>query len=68
MRTSSIEGAKVKLKKCDFYNGPIDEEITKEFTAAVAEAQKAIGTFADGMYGPATDHLLDKYMEDNGIH
>jgi len=68
MNTTSIEAVKEKLHKCGFYNGPIDKEITKEFTAAVAEAQRTIGTFADGMYGPATDHLLDNYMKEKGIY
>lgn len=67
MNTSSIEETKKKLHKCGFYNGSIDKEITKEFTAAVAEAQKAVGTFADGMWGPATDHLLNQYMKEKGI-
>lgn len=67
MKTSTIEEAKEKLQKCGFYHGPIDKEITKQFTAAVAEAQKAAGTFADGMWGPATDHLLTQYMNKKGI-
>lgn len=67
MKTSTIKEAKEKLKKCGFYNGPIDSEVTKQFTAAVAEAQKAVGTFADGMWGPATDHLINQYMDQNGI-
>lgn len=62
MKTKTIEEAKEKLHKCGFYNGPIDKEVTKQFTAAVADAQKAAGTFADGMWGPATDHFLDQYM------
>ena len=55
------------LRRAGFYNGPIDGEVTREFIAAVTEAQKAIGTFADGLWGPATEQKLKIYIEEQNL-
>jgi peptidoglycan hydrolase-like protein with peptidoglycan-binding domain len=62
MSTLSVKEIKQKLTKAGFYAGPVDDEVTKEFVAAVSAAQKQLGTFADGMYGQATDAKLDRYL------
>ena len=65
MSVSNISEIKLKLKKAGFYTGIIDDEVNQDFTSAVAHAQRQLGTFADGMYGPATDRLLDRYLKEH---
>jgi peptidoglycan hydrolase-like protein with peptidoglycan-binding domain len=55
-------GMKEKLQEAGFYTGPIDDEVSTEFTDAVKKFQKAMGAFPDGMYGPATARLIDEFL------
>lgn len=67
IKTTSRTEIKLMLKRAGFYNGVIDGEATMEFTDAVAKAQEAIGTFADGLWGPATEKLLEDYIKRNNL-
>ncbi len=57
-----IREMKEKLRRAGFYTGPIDDEVSTEFTDAVKKLQKALGIFPDGMYGPATARLIDRFL------
>jgi len=68
LKAMNVAEMKEKLKKAGFYSGPVDNETDRQFTEAVARAQKAMGTVPDGMYGPATERLIDEYLNDKSLN
>lgn len=59
--SSSVRGIQTALKNAGFYSGNIDGVKGKGTRKAIRDFQKANGLKADGVVGPKTRELLNKY-------